>query len=77
MDINGSLELCPGESVTLMVNPEFDEYEWSTGATTREIEVSEAGTYTVTVTDENGCQYFSEEYKVTVVNVSRCFNCIQ
>jgi hypothetical protein len=69
MDINGSLELCPGESVTLMVNPEFDEYEWSTGATTREIEVSEAGTYTVTVTDENGCQYFSEEYKVTVVNV--------
>ena len=31
-------------------------YEWSTGSTTDTVHVSTSGTYTVTVTDANGCQ---------------------
>ena len=40
----------PRESVTLTTNSGFDT-EWSNGATESSIEVNEAGTYTVTLTD--------------------------
>lgn len=33
----------------------FTNYEWSTGATGTTVRVFESGTYTVTVTDDNGC----------------------
>lgn len=33
----------------------FDRYEWSTGESTESIEVKDKGTYSVTVTDSNGC----------------------
>jgi hypothetical protein len=33
----------------------YSGYSWSTGATTRTIAIAAAGTYTVTVTDSNGC----------------------
>ena len=35
-------------------------YLWSTGATTQSIENLPAGTYSVTVTDDNGCQAIDE-----------------
>ncbi|MBL0050698.1 MAG: T9SS type A sorting domain-containing protein [Bacteroidetes bacterium] len=45
-------------------------YLWSTGATTQTIVVSTSGTYTVTVTDANGC----EGSDVIVVNVLTALN---
>ncbi|MBK9458637.1 MAG: hypothetical protein IPN94_04210 [Sphingobacteriales bacterium] len=42
-------------TTTLTVNPTFATYAWSTGATTQSISVNTAGTYTVTVTNANGC----------------------
>lgn len=39
-------------------------YEWSTGENTSEIQVNEVGTYTVTVTDINGC---SNTRTITIV----------
>lgn len=51
---NGPTTFCPGGSVTLSVN-NYSSYLWSTGATTPSITVSSGGTYTVTVTDVNGC----------------------
>lgn len=38
----------------------FSEYYWSTGETSQTIEVSSAGTYSVTVSDENGCPAVDE-----------------
>ena len=58
--------LCPGESVTLTTNSGFDT-EWSNGATEESIEVDEAGTYTVTLTDDAGCSFTSEPVTIDVL----------
>ncbi|MEL7219770.1 MAG: hypothetical protein AAGJ93_00545 [Bacteroidota bacterium] len=46
--------LCPQVSTTLSLTNSYSNYNWSTEATTASIEAS-AGTYSVTVTDSNGC----------------------
>lgn len=45
------VELCPGESTVLTIAPGYEQYIWSTGATSSSIEVLEPGTYTVVVRD--------------------------
>lgn len=51
-----SLFLCNGNSVSLSVDSGFSSYLWNTGATTAAITVQQAGTYTVTVTNDKGCK---------------------
>jgi large repetitive protein len=53
--IAGNSDICPGGSTTLTANSGYVSYSWSTGATSQSIPVNAAGTYTVTVTDANGC----------------------
>ncbi len=65
---NGSTNLCTGGSITLMATPSAS-YLWSTGATTSSITTSTAGTYTVVVTNANGCSATSTATNV-VVNAS-------
>jgi gliding motility-associated-like protein len=46
--------ICSNESATL--NPgNYDVYQWTGGATTPTLDVTDAGTYSVTVIDANGC----------------------
>ena len=52
--ISGSLSVCQGSSSTLSAPAGFT-YLWSNGATTQTINVSAAGSYTVTITDGLGC----------------------
>jgi hypothetical protein len=47
---------CDGISVILDAGNPGSTYQWNTGNVTQVIAVSVAGTYTVTVTDANGCQ---------------------
>jgi hypothetical protein len=47
--------ICIGDSLLLTPGPDFAKYVWSTTATTASIYVKEKGTYSVTVTDDNGC----------------------
>ncbi|MBK9982049.1 MAG: PKD domain-containing protein [Saprospiraceae bacterium] len=47
--------LCPSVSATLTVSPAYSSYLWSNGMITQSISISNPGTYTVTVTDANGC----------------------
>lgn len=53
--ISGSAAVCPDGFVTLTADAGYNTYLWSTGATTQSITVNAANTYTVTVTNSNGC----------------------
>lgn len=63
---NGPLTFCEGGSVTLTAPAGFDGYVWSTGETTQSIEVSQSGSYTVTVVENSGCTGTSTEVDVFV-----------
>jgi hypothetical protein len=63
---SGPTTFCTGGSVTLAA-PAGYTYAWSTGATTQSITVTTAGSYSVTVTDGNGCSATSAP---TTVNVA-------
>ncbi len=58
-----------GNLATLSPDKDFAEYLWSTDEVTKEIEVTEAGTYSLTVTDENGCSS-TEEFTVNEHSLS-------
>ncbi len=47
--------LCQGGSLILSASEGYVKFLWSTDETTREIEITEIGKYSVIVTDENGC----------------------
>jgi len=53
-DITGDLTICSGETTTLDAGS-FAAYTWTGGATTQTLSVNVGGTYSVTVTDANGC----------------------
>lgn len=56
VNIMGPNTICVGASILLSVGS-FNSYFWTPGgATTQTLEVTVPGTYTVQVTDENGCQ---------------------
>jgi uncharacterized delta-60 repeat protein len=63
----GPTSFCIGGSVTLTSSPS-DQYQWSSGAndTLASITVTTSGTYSVTVTDTNGCSAGSSQ-SVTVI----------
>jgi hypothetical protein len=63
---SGSTALCSGSSVTLTASA-GSSYLWSPGGqTTQSITVSTAGTYSVRVTNSNGCSQSSSAVNVTV-----------
>lgn len=53
--ISGNTTFCQGTSTTLTCNGGFQSYQWNTGATTGTANIQSGGTFTVTVTDINGC----------------------
>lgn len=53
--ISGTLSFCGGSSTTLNAGSGYAAYAWSTGAKTQTITVSTVGTFSVIVTDGNGC----------------------
>ena len=65
VSVTGDLAFCDGSSVTLTASA-ASAYLWSNGETTQAINVSGAGTFTVTVTDANGCEGTSDPVSTTV-----------
>ncbi len=62
----GPTIICEEATVTLDAGDGFASYTWSNGEKTRQITVSTAGTYTVTVTNTSGCQGTSPAIEVRV-----------
>jgi gliding motility-associated-like protein len=62
---NGPTTFCQGGNVTLVAST-GTSYAWSNGAITQSITVSTAGTYSVTVTNSDGCSATSASTTVTV-----------
>ncbi len=56
VSLGADVHVCTGESTILDPGSGYHAYSWNTGPSSRTIEVSQAGTYTVTVSDENGCE---------------------
>jgi large repetitive protein len=54
-NIMGATSFCFGSSVNVLASPGFTSYEWSNGALVRNLTITAAGTYTVTITAANGC----------------------
>jgi gliding motility-associated-like protein len=52
----GTYTFCEGESVTITAPGGFDAYQWSTGETTQEITVNQAGSLTLTAGGTALCQ---------------------
>ncbi|MGD1843937.1 MAG: T9SS type A sorting domain-containing protein [Salibacteraceae bacterium] len=55
INLGPDTSLCQGNALTLDPGPLYPAYAWSTGASTQTISVASVGTYSVTVTDINGC----------------------
>ncbi len=53
--IEGSLEICEGESTVLSLSDVYETYLWEDNSQSPTIDATEAGTYAVTVTDDSGC----------------------
>ncbi len=62
---SGLTTICPDGNVVLTSSAPAGD-RWSNGATTQSITVTTAGTYTVTVTNANGCSATSATTSVTV-----------
>lgn len=59
--IVGNQEACAGETITLSTNELFADYDWTGGNTGSNLEVTESGIYTLTVSDAEGCIGTAEE----------------
>ncbi len=55
LQIIGSLSICDQGSTSLVATPGFDQYSWSNGSNMESIVATTAGTYNVTVVDNNNC----------------------
>lgn len=68
----GTVALCPGESVTLATATIFTDYVWTSASFTgtgQVIEVDLPGLYSVTAIDENGCTTTSQPIDVQAVSL--------
>jgi gliding motility-associated-like protein len=54
-------------NITLSSSP-ANAYTWSTNAVTKDILVTDPGTYTVTVTDANGCSAVSDDFIIAALD---------
>jgi hypothetical protein len=66
VNIIGDTEFCEGKNVKLELNGNYTNFAWSTGETTKSITISKSGTYSVIVTNTDGCKAKSQGIVVKV-----------
>jgi hypothetical protein len=68
--LGNDITVCEGDSVSLDAGAGNTTYNWSTGSTTQIEVVTTSGTYTVTVTNANGCEGTDD----IMVTIDSCLN---
>ena len=56
VDLGGDIQICTGNTATLGVAEQYDQYLWSTGETTSQIVVDSAGDYWLKVVNAGDCE---------------------
>ncbi len=64
-----SLEFCDGDSVRLKLPSQYASYLWSGGSGNSDISVTQSGTYSVLVLDQNGCYGYSDTVTTVKKNI--------
>lgn len=67
LSVTGTSLICPGSTTDLMASSGFVAYQWSNGTNTPGVAIHQAGTYTVTATDQYGCTV-SASFMVNLAN---------
>lgn len=65
--VNGSTDLCAGETVELVADNGYAGYVWSNGETTQSIVVDANGSYSVTAMDNSNCVSLSNNVVVQII----------
>ncbi len=63
-----------GQTIMLNAGSGFSSYEWSTGSTDPQIQVSTAGSYSVVVTNSNGCSATDRVFVNMITSVTSLIN---
>ncbi len=66
--ISGTATQVVGKGNITLSSSLANAYSWSTNELTRSILVTDSGSYTVTITDVNGCSAVSDKYTVTALD---------
>ena len=67
LGISASLELCPGESISLPGPDGFIKYRWSHGDTSQFTAITAPGFYYLTVFDSSGCASVSDIVQIAII----------
>ncbi|WP_338375994.1 T9SS type B sorting domain-containing protein [uncultured Flavobacterium sp.] len=68
LNINQTYTICEGNPIVISAPSGFSSYNWSTGSTSNQAIISQAGQYTLTVTKDYGTIICSTTENITVVN---------
>lgn len=68
VELGSAVTACEGETRTLNAGGGFSSYAWNTGSSSQSLNVTESGTYSVTVTNASGCEA-SDQVQVTFNNL--------
>lgn len=63
----GATTVCYGDSVILTASAGFASYQWTGGVQGQRLTVTKSGTYSLSVTDNNGCTGVSAPVKIVVL----------
>ncbi|MBX2917413.1 MAG: VCBS repeat-containing protein [Cyclobacteriaceae bacterium] len=72
--VSNAVTVCSTSTLTLTAPNGFSGYNWSTGATTAQINVSGSGSYSVIVTDATGCASPASDAVTVTVVPAPCVN---
>jgi gliding motility-associated-like protein len=68
INLGADTSFCIGASATLNAGTSFQTYAWSTGASTQQIQVQSAGTYSILATTIEGCRSYDTLRVLNVYN---------